>query len=270
MSISNSAFEGSVPDYYDKYLGPLVFEDYSIDLANRIQVNGKPRILEIAAGTGIATRHISQRISSNASLIVTDLNEGMLEIAKTKTVEKGNIEFRTADGQDLPFNLNSFDVVVCQFGIMFFPDKEKGMAESFRVLKPGGKYIFNVWDTYDKNPLIKLVNDSVLEMFPVDPPSFLEVPMGYNNLDQIISTLVRVGFRNINVDILTKLIKTDDPKNVPYGFILGNPLAEQIANGGGNLKEVVEEVTARIAEVYGTSTIQAKMQAIVFEASKPI
>jgi ubiquinone/menaquinone biosynthesis C-methylase UbiE len=269
MADSNAEFTGSIPENYDKYLGPLIFEDYSIDIASRIQASPSDRVLEIAAGTGLATRHIRNSLPAETEFVVTDLNEPMLQIAQKKIADSKNTTFQIADGQNLEFPDSSFDHVLCQFGIMFFPDKQKGANEAFRVLKPEGKYIFSVWDSFAHNPLIKLVADTLVEIFPKDPPSFLDVPMGYYKLDEIKRILEQAGFGQIEISILPRMIQMGEISSVPQGFIMGNPLSVQIHEMGGSLKQVMSTVTKRIVAEFGNSPIEVPMQAIVIKAHRP-
>ncbi len=237
MSESNAAFVGSIPEYYDKYLGPLIFEEYSIDMANRLDLPVGGALLEIAAGTGLATRHLREAMPKKASITVTDLHTSMLELAREKFPDKQNMLFEKADAANLSYADDSFDVVACQFGIMFFPLKAKCVEDIYRLLKPGGNFLFSVWDSYAHNPVMKLVTDTLAILFPKNPPSFLDVPFGYYKIDETKTLLESAGFGDIEIAILPRTIKTDDPKNVPLGFVMGNPLATQILR--------VEETLAR-------------------------
>jgi ubiquinone/menaquinone biosynthesis C-methylase UbiE len=269
MADTNASFTGSIPEYYDKYLGPLLFEEYSVDLANRLKIPSGGKALEIAAGSGLATTHVRQAIPEDAHLTVTDLNEAMLEIAKEKLGGSANTQFETVDGQELTYEDSSFDSVICQFGIMFFQDKQKGVNEAFRVLKEGGEYLFSVWDSFEQNPLIKLVNDSLGEIFPSNPPAFLDVPLGYYKIDEIKRILEKAGFEGIEIAVLPQTIKTDDAKNVANGFILGNPLSLQIPELGEDLNNVMDRITEQVVRHYGNDVIEARKQAIIFKAHKP-
>jgi SAM-dependent methyltransferase len=266
---SNASFTGSIPEYYDKYLGPILFEEYSIDIAQRTRIPSGGNALEIAAGTGLASIHLGKAMPEDAQLTVTDLNEAMLEMAKQKIGRAKNIQFEIADGQELPYDDSSFDGVICQFGIMFFPDKQKGVEEAFRVLKPGGEYLFSVWDSYEHNPLIKLVNESLGIIFPKDPPSFLDVPFGYFKIDEIKRILENAKFEGIEIEVLPQPIRTEDATNVANGFILGNPLSLQIPELGADLDNVIETITAEVVKQYGPDAIESRKQAIVFKAHKP-
>src|SRR5438128_697292 len=139
---STTSFTGSIPSNYDQYLGPFLFEPYAIDLVKRLPHQGLKNVLEIACGTGRVTQHLVGELADDGNLIATDLNPDMITLARQK-VSDGRIRWQAADAQQLPFGDNTFDAVVCQYGVMFFPDKPKAFAEAHRVLKNGGKFIFN-------------------------------------------------------------------------------------------------------------------------------
>src|ERR1700716_3285700 len=171
MTTVDAAFSGSIPALYDKHLGPLIFESYAQDLAARLAPFNPGRVLEVAAGTGIVTRALLRSLPSGASIVATDLNQPMLDHAATQ-VSSSRVNWQKADAQALPFPDGAFDAVVCQFGVMFFPDKQKAYREARRVLKPDGHFIFNVWDGIEHNEFADLVTQAVADMFADDPPSF--------------------------------------------------------------------------------------------------
>jgi ubiquinone/menaquinone biosynthesis C-methylase UbiE len=146
---SDKVFAGSVPKVYEQYLVPLIFEPYAEDLASRVALGPCTRVLEIAAGTGVVTRKLASVLPKETSIVATDLNPAMLEVASSVAMKRP-VEWREADAMHLPFDDQSFDAVVCQFGAMFFPDKGKAFAEARRVLEPGGRLLFNVWDRIEE------------------------------------------------------------------------------------------------------------------------
>ncbi len=169
-SITSSSH--SIPVMYDQYLGPILFENYAMDLVERIKNKKRDQVLELACGTGRATRHLSQLIPPGKRLIATDLNPDMLAVAQTKVTET-NIQWQVADAQYLSFRDSSFDLVVCQFGVMLFPDKEKAFKEARRVLKNAGVFLFSVWDHIQTNPLSAKINKVIQETLGADAPDFL-------------------------------------------------------------------------------------------------
>jgi len=170
---SDASFVGSIPEHYDRGLGPMVFVDYAADIARRTAVCSPRRVLEIAAGTGIATRRLRDVLPAGAHLTATDLNPPMLEIARAKFRPDEQVDFRPADATTLPFADGSFDAVVCQFGVMFFPDKDKSYREVHRVLAPGGRYLFNVWDGHRHNQFGRIAHEVAGGFFPADPPDLI-------------------------------------------------------------------------------------------------
>ena len=172
---THSSFSGSVPANYDRYLGPVLFEPYADDLVGRLEVRDDLRVLEVACGTGIVTRRLRQALPAGATLVATDLNEPMLAEARTRVPLEG-IEWRQADALELPFEDESFDVYVCQFGLMFLPDKAEGLREARRVLAPGGRLVANVWLSGSHNEHVSVIQSLLDRVYPDDTPTFLQVP----------------------------------------------------------------------------------------------
>ncbi len=180
MTDSDSGFVGSIPEIYDTYLVPLIFEVYANDLAERAAALAPKAVLETAAGSGVLARALAPRLSSDAHYTVTDLNQPMLDHAASKQGPDAHITWQQADALDLPFNKATFDAVVCQFGVMFFSDRVAGYAEARHVLKPGGSFIFNVWDKIETNEFADVVTHAAATVFPNDPPRFMaRTPHGY-------------------------------------------------------------------------------------------
>jgi ubiquinone/menaquinone biosynthesis C-methylase UbiE len=166
MGDDAAGFIGTIPQHYDQGLGPMIFVDYAADIARRVASSNPTRVLETAAGTGIVTRKLRDALSKDARLTATDLNPPMLEVARAKFHAGEQVEFRPADATALPFADGSFDAVMCQFGIMFFPDKAKSCSEVFRVLAPGGRYVFSVWDSHRYNPFGRITHEVAGRFFP--------------------------------------------------------------------------------------------------------
>ena len=194
MSSYAGKYIGSTPQHYDEFLGPLIFVDYAADIAQRVAAGNPARVLETAAGTGIVTRKLRDLLPAEAHLTATDLNPPMLEIARTKFRPEEQVDFRPADATALPFPDSSFDAVVCQFGVMFFPDKDKSYREVHRVLAPGGRYLFSVWDSHVYNKFGRIQHEVPGSFFPADPPQFYMVPFSYYQIDPIKESLIDAGF----------------------------------------------------------------------------
>jgi ubiquinone/menaquinone biosynthesis C-methylase UbiE len=168
---SDVIFAGPIPKLYEMYFVPMVFEPYAADLVKRLASRAPSRILETAAGTGVVTRALASAFPANVEIVATDLNEAMVEQAESVGTSRP-VEWRQADAMALPFPDATFDAVVCQFGVMFFPDKAKAFAETRRVLRPSGVFLFNVWDRIEENEFVDTVTKALEALFPDDPPSF--------------------------------------------------------------------------------------------------
>lgn len=268
MTDKAPAFTGSIPANYQQFLVPFLFEDYAADLAARVAVPNDGAVLEVACGTGVVTRHLRTSLPATVRVVASDLNSGMLEIAKTVLDGMQGIEFETADGTDLPFDEEAFDAVICQFGAMFFPDKAQGFAEAARVLKPGGRFLFSVWDSLEHNTLMKLVHETVISLSPDNPATFIARPYSYADLTETKKTLEAVGFHGTDFFVQPRESRASSAKDVMMGLVTGGPLAAELEQRG--LTERGQKaVEAALRTTYGNGHINAPMQAIVVAASKP-
>lgn len=261
----DTSFAGSIPETYERAMVPLLFTPYAIDMARRAAQRTPARILEIAAGTGAVTRQLLQEIP-NAQIVATDLNPGMLEQAR-KAVGSPRVEWREADGQNLPFPDASFDTVVCQFGVMFFPDKARGFSEARRVLKPGGLYCFNVWDGISHNDFSATINHALAKVFPDDPPRFLaRVPYGWHDVGVILDELARGGWTSgVTHELVAATSRAESARDTAMALCQGSPLRADIeARDPARLQEATDVVIAALTEKYGSGVIEGRMQAIVF------
>ena len=258
-------FSGSIPENYHRYLVPLIFTDYADDIAARLSVSAGDAVLETAAGTGVLTERLMRQLPADAGLVATDFSPAMLAVAQAGLPRADNVSFQQADGTDLPFEDNSFNAVVCQFGVMFFPDIVQGYREALRVLKPGGEFIFNVWDTLESNEIPRLVHQAALALDADNPPDFLKTPWSYNDIDAITAQLGQAGFTDITVKVLPKQSTAPSARDVALALGAGSPLAAQLQERG--LVEVaVERFTEILEQQFGTGAVAAPMQAIVFQA----
>lgn len=262
--MADAAFTGSIPEVYDRCLGPMLFEPFAQDLAARFK-GFDGAVLETAAGTGRVTRALAREMAPSATLTATDLNEAML--SKAAELAPGlEVEWRQADAQALPFADGSFDAVVCQFGVMFYPDKDAGYAQAHRVLKPGGRYVFSVWDRLDHNPVSKAIHDAVGALMPDDPPQFLaRTPFGYNDEAAIRAGLEKGGFSDVTIETVTLDLPTASAADAASGLCTGSPLRGEI-EARADLDGVVAAVTKVLTDRFGEGPFKAKGQAMVVTA----
>jgi ubiquinone/menaquinone biosynthesis C-methylase UbiE len=270
MSDRSAAFEGSIPEIYDQHLGPVMFPVYATDLAGRISVADGGRVLEMAGGTGISTRKLRDILATSVAIVATDLNEPMLEVARKKFAAGENITFQPADATSLPFEDGEFDAVICQFGVMFFPDKAVAFNQVMRVLKPGGAFAFNVWDDETHNPAAARVADTIMGFLPEGTANFFKVPFGFNDEKVIRELLQGAGFVDIAIETRPIEAEAESAVHLARGFVQGNPIVLDIRdNPDINEEEVVEAVAAALREIGGDNPMRATLQAKVITARRP-
>ncbi|MXN63796.1 methyltransferase domain-containing protein [Stappia sp. GBMRC 2046] len=270
MSEVASQFVGSIPENYDGGLGPNIFHDYGEDLARRAGTTGAASVLELAGGTGIVSRKLRDVLAPDVRLVVTDLNPPMLEVARSKFGDGERVEFMPADAMDLPFDDAAFDLIVCQFGVMFFPDKIVSYQEAARVLKPGGRYIFNVWGTNAANPFSQCAYDVGARFFPDDPPGFYLVPFSYHDLQAVRADLQAAGLTAIEHETITLRKTVTDVAGFARGIVFGNPLIEEIRQRDGvDADEFLKALIAEFDDRFGPEPFVMPLEATVFTAQRP-
>lgn len=263
MSEIDRVFAGSTPKVYDTYLVPLIFEPYAADLVNRLSSRTLSHVLEIAAGTGVVTRALASVLSESVSIVATDLNQAMLDEAAAVGTKR-TVEWRQADAMDLPFRDGAFDAVVCQFGVMFFPEKSKAFAEARRVLRPGGVFIFNVWDRITDNEFADTITTALEFVFPKDPPRFLaRTPHGYYERTTIERDLAGGRFTKLaQIATVTARSRADSPAVPAIAYCQGTPLRNEIeARDPSRLGEATDIAAKALAERFGPRSVDGKIQA---------
>jgi ubiquinone/menaquinone biosynthesis C-methylase UbiE len=269
MSETDKVFAGSIPENYDRYLVPLIFEIFAQDIAQRVAALSPRTILETAAGSGVVTRALTPRLFPDASYVVTDLNQPMIDYAATQQGADRRVRWRKADAQALPFEDAAFDVVCCQFGVMFFPDRQLGYREAKRVLKPGGCFCFNVWDRIEENVFANDVTNALAEVFPSDPPRFLaRTPHGYHDIALIRSELEKVGFSRVVIETKAEQSRASSPRHPAVAYCQGTPLRNEIeARDADKLHVATDYAASQIANKHGSGEVAAKIQAHIIVAS---
>ena len=270
MAETDVKFVGPIPEVYDALMVPLVFLPYAEDMAARVAALGPGQVLETAAGSGAVTRALAPLLAADARYVVSDLNGAMLDKARARQGEDGRIEWLVADALDLPFADGRFDVLCCQFGAMFFPDRRKGYAEALRVLKPGAPFIFNVWDSLAHNAIPATMWSAVQAHYPVNPPTFFErMPHGYFDPAVIRGDLEAVGFGPITIETVTRESRAGSAREAAMALTQGTPLRMELAQRDPEgLEAVTDAAEAALRERYGNGPIAGKIQALVVTARR--
>ena len=269
MAAQDTVFAGSVPEFYDWMMVPLIFEPYAQDLARRV-AQARPRsVLEVAAGTGVVTRAIAAMLP-DTRLVATDLNEPMLTFAKTCQPDGARIQWQQADAMALPFDAQSFDVVACQFGAMFFPDKVQAYREARRVLNDGGLFLFSVWDRISENDFADVVTQCLAGVFPADPPRFLaRTPHGYHDTRRIAAELADAGFADVTIEAVGATSKAGSARDPAIAYCQGTPLRmEIVARDAEGLERATDVAAAALAERFGEGPISGRIHAFVVTAKR--
>jgi ubiquinone/menaquinone biosynthesis C-methylase UbiE len=244
---------------------PLIFEPYAADLKERIRSRKVARLLEVAAGTGVVTRALATILDRSVPIVATDLNQAMLDQAAAVGTARP-VEWRQADAMALPFRDGEFDAVVCQFGVMFFPDKPKAFSEMRRVLQPGGVFIFNVWDRISENEFADTITTALASVFPEDPPRFLaRTPHGYHDVGTIERDLAAAGFQSApQIVTVAARSRAQSPRIPAIAYCQGTPLRGEIeARDASRLTEATDVAAKAIAERFGTGAVDGQIQAHV-------
>ena len=265
MAEPNLSFSGSIPQLYDRYLGPVLFEPYAIDLARRVTAQGAGPVLEMACGTGIVTNQLRIQLSHDVKIVATDLSLPMLDYARSKLTALQNVEWKQADIAALPFPDASFSTVVCQFGLMFVPDKQAAFREARRVLSSGGVFAFSVWDKLTTNPFAHIQNETLARLFPADPPQFV-TPFSFSDHEVLRQLLTTHGFENIQIETVTLPAHCESARALATGFIQGSPLSAALQERGVSFASVIESVTEALAQHGGAAPFRSTLQAVVVTA----
>jgi ubiquinone/menaquinone biosynthesis C-methylase UbiE len=265
---SAQLYSGSIPANYEKYLGPYLFEPYALDIVELLQSDDCKLILELACGTGRVTNHLLKLISNEGKIIATDINPDMLQIAQTKVTDS-KIAWRIADAHELPFDDNTFDHVICQFGVMFFTDKQQAFKEVYRVLSPQGKFVFNCWDSLDGNKRVGAVRDVMEDVFGNEAPDFLQKgAYSFYNVAAIKTLLDAAGFKNITIGHVHKIAPYTNVEDYINGYVDGTPLSTFLQARDASMRDVVKQKLRDALGDQFNSNPATEMTALVCTAVK--
>lgn len=269
MLQADKLFSGSIPENYDRHMVPLIFEPYAADMARRVAAFSPRAVVETAAGSGVLTRALAPLLAPDAIYFVTDLNQPMLDYAASRQPPDPRLKWQQADALQLPFDADVFDIVVCQFGAMFFPDRTAGYREARRVLRPGGHFLFSVWDRIEENVFADEVTNELARIFPADPPRFMSrTPHGYHDISLIRRDLEQAGFTEVAIETRAEQSRAASPSLPAIAYCQGTLLRGEIeARAPGRVDTITAEIASVLADRHGSGEVAAKIQAHIIVAS---
>jgi SAM-dependent methyltransferase len=260
-------FTGSIPQYYDRIMGPAQFDAFGAELARRLPAKPPGDVLEVACGTGRVTRYLRERLSAELKVFASDISAAMLEYARGKLAAQRGVEWREADACKLPFGDAAFGAVVCAFGVMFVPDKRACFREARRVLREGGTFLFNVWDGLENNPHGRVAAEVIEGLLPGDPAAkFGSIPYHFNDRAAIRSLLDDAGFAVERIDTVRIACTCPSAREFATGQVRGTPRSLILTERGLAVDRVIEQVAAALARFGGAEPFRYTAQALVVEA----
>jgi ubiquinone/menaquinone biosynthesis C-methylase UbiE len=262
------SYSGSIPKIYDEILGPCYFEPFAIETARRVAACKPQKILEIACGTGRVTNRLQKNLP-DAEIMATDISADMIAVAVEKLSGTKNISWKVADALDLPFEDDEFDVIVCQFGVMFFADRKKGVAEAWRVLKDGGTFIMTVWDKLSMSPIAASGRQIMIDFFEGHPPQGLKTAYSMADKKEIEELLEEAGFKNIQIESVNKRCETDSAEKLAFAMVDGSIVLNFIREKDAEAVPVLrKKIAETIVENFGNHPVRSTMQAILATGEK--
>ncbi|WP_148616406.1 class I SAM-dependent methyltransferase [Nocardioides rubriscoriae] len=266
-----AGFVGAVADVYERLLVPMIFAEPAERLAGLVAERAPHDVLETAAGTGALTRALVRRCP-DALITATDLNRPMLAAAAHAPglAAEERVTWAPADALDLPYADASFDVVACQFGVMFFPDRVRGYAEARRVLRPGGAFVLDTWDRIETNELAWVIESAINATVPDDPLLFMgRTPHGYHDPDVVRADLAAAGYVDVTVTPVDGTSVTT-PADAAVAYCQGTPLRVALdAHATLDADRATQVAERALRERYGDGPISAPTRWFEVVATTP-
>ena len=268
MSGHSPQFAGTIPENYDRYLVPILFQSFAESMATKIEALNPRRVLELACGTGAVTKVLAAALPDEIEFVATDFSQDMLAIARQNLRDSRPIQWEVADACELPFDGDSFDLIVCQFGVMMFPDKLAAMQEAFRVLSSGGHLLYCTWGDIASNPFFGVIEDTLAELLPQEERPFMPTPMSMALPKLHREILAAAGFCSVEVETESQVTGPHEAASLAAGFAYGTPLGTYLSGQGCDLSEIQSGLTIGFEAKLGKPLFVSK-QALVCRALKP-
>ena len=238
------------PESYERYQVPSVFGPLARMFLQRIALRPGHRMLDVACGTGILVRHAAPILGPAGSIVGVDLNSSMLDVARAQAPTGGaSIEWRQGDAASLPCADADFDVVLCQQGLQFFPDRAGALREMRRVLKPGGLVGLSVWCAIEQSPCHLAIAGALLRHVGPDVARRFQGPFSFGDADALKDAMGGAGFRDVEIQVAVVRRRLLPPEESVPGLLASTPVGAEIAALDAIIRDaIVDEVATGLAQ----------------------
>jgi ubiquinone/menaquinone biosynthesis C-methylase UbiE len=241
---------GGGPDSYERYQVPSVFEPLARMFLQRIALRPGQRVLDVACGTGVVTRLAAPILGPAGVIVGVDLNLKMLEVAREHAPTNGaQVEWRQGDAASLPGSDADFDVVLCQQGLQFFPDKARALRDMHRVLRPGGLVGICVWRAIEHSPCHLAIAEALHRLVGAEVAQRFQAPFSFGDPDVLNAAMVAAGFRDVDIQVDIVMRRLLPPKESVPGLLASTPVGPEFAALEQMTRDaIVEEVATSLSE----------------------
>ncbi|MFL6483724.1 MAG: class I SAM-dependent methyltransferase [Nitrososphaera sp.] len=243
----NEGRDNTPSEIYEQHLVPAMFEPFARDLIKLCNIKRYERILDVACGTGIVSRLAIDYVNASVGKVVgIDINPIMLNMARRCSIGR-NIEWKEGSALSLPFPDGSFDLVICQQGLQFMPDRNKAVREMNRVLISGsnredkhssyGRLVLSVWTSIKDSPGFSILQRLLLDTISNEAATILQLPHSLSDIKELVSLVRAAGFNKILSKEITKTISFPSVEEFVIGYTNGSMLASYF-NDNENVDDI--------------------------------
>jgi ubiquinone/menaquinone biosynthesis C-methylase UbiE len=261
------AYAGNPPANYERFFVPAIGAPLAIDLVRLAALRSGERVLDVACGTGVVARLASQQVGATGMVAGLDVNAGMLAVAGSATPAAMRIEWHEASAEAMPFSDAVFDVVLCQMGLQFIPDKAAALREMWRVLVRGGRLIFNVPGPTPR--AFTILGEALARHIGAEAEGFVNKVFSLHDTAEIQSLVSGAGFHDVSVQSDTKSLRLPGPEEFLWQYLYSTPLAGAVAQVDDEHRGLLErDVVPKWQEFVEDRTLVVQVRVVVATARK--
>ena len=261
------AYGGNPPANYERFFVPAIGAPVATDLIRHAALRPGERVLDVACGTGVVARLASQQVGATGTVAGLDINPGMLAVARSATPPGMSIEWHEASAEAMPLDDASYDVVLCQMGIQFMPEKHAALREMRRVLVPGGRLILNVTGPTPR-PLT-IMREALAQHIGAEAAGFVNQVFSLHDTAEVENLVGGAGFHDVSVQSDTKRLRHPAPTEFLWQYVQSTPLAVAVAQVDDDRREAFErDVVAQWQEFVEDRALVVPVRMVVATARK--